>query len=141
MFLIFRFCWKQFLMFWFLIFVKISTKLFKKHQTICSKNVNNFEFLGILLPYLRLQISSEMCWRSPKAVSTGQDTKSPRSGVSGISNIVLMFCVCLFFKGWSSAMKHRDYQDPSFFALFRYFLRKEGAGVNQLSLLILVSWW
>ena len=57
----------------------------------------------------------------------GQDPKSSCSGVSLFFDfLICVNCVsfCYFFlKGWSSAMKHRDSHDPSYFTLMSLYER------------------
>ena len=84
-------------------------------------------FPGILLPYLWIQISPEMCRWSAQVMPAGQDPKSSCSGVSLFFDfLICVNCVsfCYFFlKGWSSAMKHRDSHDPSYFTLMSLYER------------------
>ena len=84
-------------------------------------------FPGILLPYLWIQISPEMCRWSAQVMPAGQDPKSSCTGVSLFFDfLICVNCVsfCYFFlKGWSSAMKHRDSHDPSYFTLMSLYER------------------
>ena len=57
-------------------------------------------FPGILLPYLWIQISPEMCWWSAQVMSAGQDPKSSCTGVSLFFDfLICVNCVsfCYFF--------------------------------------------
>ena len=60
-------------------------------------------------------------------MSAGQDPKSSCTGVSLFFDfLICVNCVsfCYFFlKGWSSAMKHRDSHDPSYFTLMSLYER------------------
>ena len=65
---------------------------------VSNSDKNNLILLGILLPYLWMQVSSAMCRSGSKTLSTGQDAESPCTSVSITSMFTKCFVFCLMFR-------------------------------------------